>query len=287
MNSYLFFSRFYFRLRLLSSQLPGICDAPSKRSKVSRRDIKIEWAKRNIIRCCVHCYWSAQQYTGWWTARVHAPYARHPERARSTNTRARVRTPTTRTMTSIYWLYVVGLFASTCRHRRRAALNGVCVLNFLSMLSVCARVCNDRVNAWPEPSSPIDNSAHFVQHRIWCQTFHIFLGAFQKIYIKIVQPSTPKSAPIFTLFLYTRVVSFFCLCIGRPLHSVDTLFIFGTFDLYTDTHAQARIIMIILHMRHSLPCGTRQAHSQTEPSGHWRDACASPSYLGETQRYVL
>lgn len=118
----------------------GICDAASKRSTVSRRDIKIEWEKRNIIICCVHCYWSAQQYTGQWTACVHAPSARIPKgndrRTHTcTNPHSDDEDDDVDLLIICCWLVRIDLPPLSSRCSQLA-----CVLNFLSMLCAYVKV---------------------------------------------------------------------------------------------------------------------------------------------------
>lgn len=108
------------------------------------------------------------------------------------------------------------------------------------------RICNDS-GCLTRAELTDSQFGHFVQHRMRCQIFYIFLGASQKISIKIAQPSTPK--PVSNVFFpYASEWSFIFFAIALvALSTVDRLFMFGTFDLYTDTHAQPRIIMIIAH----------------------------------------
>lgn len=200
----------------------------------------------------------------------------HPRRERSTNTRARIRTPTTRTMTSIYWLFVVGLFASTCRHCLCAALNW-------RVYWISCRCC---VGVWMFDPSRTRRLTIQCNLRIRCQIFHIFLVDFQKISINFAQPWAPKPAP--TFFPSHFPIHFFAFALVAR-STVDTLFIIGEFDLYTDTHAPRPELLWLLHMRRSLACGALHT-TRRNPL----DIGATPAHphhisesLRDTERYVL
>lgn len=149
------------------------------------------------------------------------------------------------------------------------------VLNFLSMLCRC-------VNVWPEPNSPIDN---LVQPSNSMSNFSYISSRFSENFYQFRPTMSTQASTNFFPFTFSHSsgVWFFRVCIGRPLHRRYVIYYRWVRPLHRHTRTQTRIIMIIAHAAFVGVWST--AHNQTESSGHWRDACASPSYLGESERH--